>query len=595
MLTRWFSGVAVLVAVWAAPVQAADDKSEPALVVQVRSLNALMETGKYLAGLAGQEEKAKQAEGIIKARIGQKGLEGIDAKMPFGLYAHELSIGRPPVAMIPVADQKAVLALLKAINFEPEEKDGLYTISRDELPVEIYFRFANDYAYVTAINAGDVDKDKLLDPAILKMASPQTLAAATLNIDRLPRTLKNLAIGQMESGLRKAQRHRPRHESEAEAHLRSEALKQLAAKIASVIREGAKATLQVEVDPKSHDLAVQMSLTGKSGSSLAENIASLGERKSLFGGLSSTEAAATGLVHFNLSESMRASLGQLIDHAAKKLETEERDEAKRELGGKLLKAIAPSVKAGQLDWFGTLRGPNKSKHYTGVFAIKVKEGKQIEKTVREIIDRVAPAREKAKIEYDADKVGEVAIHRVILKGKIDRKGKRVFGETDLYVAFRDDAFIASLGEEALEVIKEVISAQPKYAPVAQVQVSLARLLPLIALAPRGDKIAPAAAKVLEDAKDGGKIRFTVEGGKALKARFSVTALAIKFFAIARQRQAEPVEGEAEPDNQAARFRDRAKGLTQERVQQAQKEAQRAYDEAVKIQKELEKPQKSPRK
>ena len=40
----------------------------------------------YLAKVAGQEEKAKQFDGMIQSKIGDKGLEGIDPKKPIGAY-----------------------------------------------------------------------------------------------------------------------------------------------------------------------------------------------------------------------------------------------------------------------------------------------------------------------------------------------------------------------------------------------------------------------------------------------------------------------------------------------------------------------------
>src|SRR5438309_1922393 len=87
MLPRWFSGIALVSVMAAAPARAADEKPQPAVVVGVRSLDALLSNARYLASLAGEGERAKQAEKIVKGRIGAKGLEGIDAKRPFGFYA----------------------------------------------------------------------------------------------------------------------------------------------------------------------------------------------------------------------------------------------------------------------------------------------------------------------------------------------------------------------------------------------------------------------------------------------------------------------------------------------------------------------------
>jgi hypothetical protein len=540
MFARWFPALtAVCVLAAAAPVRAADDKSEPILVVKVRSLNALIDTGKYLAGLAGQEEHARQVERMIKNRIGEKGLEGIDAKRPLGIYSNDLNPQRAsPVFMVPVADQKALLKLLKQVDLEPTEKDGLYTVSPEFLPVEVYFRFGNGYAYITALNAGSVDKDRLLDPDGLKLPHARALAAATLNIDRIPRSLKQIAISTLEKNFQRIQKQKRRRKSEAEANLRVEALKEIAGCLTSVIKEGGQAGLQVEVNQPTHDLSLQMSLTGKSGSKLAQQIAHLGETTSLFSSLATADAAFLGQARFTLPEGIRKALGPMIDDIGTKIQEKERDETKRELGLKLFKALTPSLKAGELDYFLGLRGPNRNKHYTGVMAIKVQDGAELEKTIRDIIDRVAPQTEKDRIKFDADKVGDVAIHRITIKDHLDAGAKKTFGTPDLYVAFRKDAAIAVLGEEGLDVIKEAIASKSGAIPLVRYEISLARLVPLIAAQPHGEKAAAAADKIFKDAPDGGKIRFTVQGGKALRARVDVTALAVKFFVLTRKGAAE---------------------------------------------------------
>src|SRR6266850_786593 len=58
----------------------------PAVVVRVKSLDVLVQNVNLVVRLVGQEEYAKQIEGLIKSKIGKKGLEGIDPTRPFGAY-----------------------------------------------------------------------------------------------------------------------------------------------------------------------------------------------------------------------------------------------------------------------------------------------------------------------------------------------------------------------------------------------------------------------------------------------------------------------------------------------------------------------------
>src|SRR6059058_364122 len=72
----------------APPVRAADAKpSTPTLVVRLEAVDDLFADLKYLAAFADRDDLVAQAEGLLKARGGAKGVEGIDTKRPLGLYA----------------------------------------------------------------------------------------------------------------------------------------------------------------------------------------------------------------------------------------------------------------------------------------------------------------------------------------------------------------------------------------------------------------------------------------------------------------------------------------------------------------------------
>jgi hypothetical protein len=536
MLKRWLSGltvVCVLAAAW--PARAADAKQEqPTLVITVKSLDSLIANTKYLIKVAGYEEQAKQYEAMLKARIGKKGLDGIDTKRPLGMYVTDFQNGSA-VAMVPIADEKALLNFLKGLNLDPEKNDkGLYTVSPDFLPIEFYFRIVNKYAYVTALNSENIDPAKLLDPAVIAPRNKNALASITAHISRIPDTLKQLALSQLELQLKNLQKARSKHETEAQAKIHAKVLKELTDVAAAVIKEGDEVAFHVEVDRKANTVAVEASLNGKPNTRLSKMIAQLAGANSLFADIAGEDDAATARVHVSLPESLREAIGPLVDEGLKKLHEKEKDEAKRELGEKFLKAVIPTLKAGEIDVLAALRGPTKNGHYAGLVGIKIKDGNEVEKVVKEIITKVAPMTEKVKIKLDAAKEGDVAIHQVTLTADIDAKVKAILGNEPLYFAFRKDAVLVAVGEGGLDALKAAIAAQPKAGPLVTAQVSLARLVPLITAASKNDKHGEEVAKVLkaalEDAKDPGKVQLTIEGGESLKARLSLSAQVIKVIA-----------------------------------------------------------------
>jgi hypothetical protein len=554
MLIRWLPRLAVL-AVVVAPVPTragAAEKVRPVTLVRIRSLDALFQDAKYLATLAGEEERARQVEGIIKARIGDKGLDGIDPKRPLGVYTRDL-VDISPVAMVPVADEKALVKLLKGLNLTVEKnKDGYYTIPLDFLPVEtsVHFRIANGYAYVTSLDTTAIDKDKLLDAEMLKGSNPNSLVSVTLNLANVSQDSKQLALGQLETQTNKLKQKQPPRETAAQKEVRESFFREVAATGASVIKEGGEVTLQLDVDRQKGRVAFQLSLAGKSGSNLRRKIADLGRATSLFAGVTGEDLAARGLAHITLPADVRRALEPVVDHALKELPQKEQDPGKREMIERALKALAPTVKAGELDGAVILRGPSANGQYTLATGIKVRDAAEVEKVVRDIVAKVAPHTEKVKVKFDADKADDVAIHRIDVRGDVDKKFVKAFGNGPFYLAFRKDAVLLTAGDKALDAIKELAAAKPQTGPLFGLEASVARLVPLgvaVGKQDRNSKAAQDAAREVfgQGAKDPGRVRLSLQGGPALTLRLSVSAGVIKFAARAhresRRRAAEEKE------------------------------------------------------
>jgi hypothetical protein len=539
MLARWFSGVAVFCLVAATtPVRAADDKPQPTLVVGVRSLETLLSDARYLASLAGDKERARQVEKMIRARIGEKGLDGIDAKRPFGLYA---AFGEGltdifGVFMVPIADEKVFLKLLKGLKLDViKDEDGLYSLNPDFLPKEVtvYFRFANKYAYITALVPGAVDKDKLLDPETIKPAGKTALASGVLHLTRIPEIIRDLGISQVEKNAKKAEKQSPANETEVQRQFRVQVLRELAATVVAVLKEGKDLGFEVQVDRKAGKLATEFKLTGKAESDLAGKIAKLGQRTSLFTGLAGSDSAAGNLVHFMIPENLRKTLQPMLEKRIKYIEENEDNETKRDLEVRFLKSFIPTLKAGDVDYGLDLRGPTKAGKYTAVLGLKLKDAADLEKVLRDIL-KVVPEGEREKVKLEADKEGDVAIHRIDIKDRLekDKNAKKVFGDASLYMAFRKDAVFVTLGEKGLEAIKAAIKTKASTCGLVRTDITMSRLVPLISAVNKNEAITKLVKEVFGDSKDSGKIHITLDGGKALTGQLTMTGAVVHFMARA---------------------------------------------------------------
>lgn len=512
---------------------AAAESTTPSLVIRIKSIDTLVADIQTLASLAGAEEQAKQIDGILKAKIGAKGFEGIDPKRPLGLYATLTGnlIDASAVVLVPIADEKTFLDLLERLDVKTEKsKDGVYTVATG-LPIPVYFRFANKYAYVTARDKGALEKVKLLEPAKVLPSGGTGTLSAMIRIDQIPDEIKQIALGQMELKLADAQDKEVPGETASQKQLKIAILKDISRRVAAVVKDGNVLSVQLDLDRGANELVFDATLTGKSGSKLTTDIAELGQSRSLFAGTQGSDSAMNGLLHWILPEEVRKTLDPVIDEGIQKALEKESDAAKRAGAEKLLRALTPTLKSGDLDTAFTLRGPGPNGKYGLVLGIKVKDGQAIEQTARDLIQSL-PKGDQAKIKLDAETVGDIKVHRADVQKDFDAKTRELFGENPLYMAFRPDAWFFAFGEGGLEALKEVVVAKPKAGPQIQFEMALARMAPIMAKETKNaDKL---AADAFGAGSDKDKLRFTVEGGKTLHARFVMKTEVVKFFSQVSQ-------------------------------------------------------------
>jgi hypothetical protein len=538
-----------------APVRAAEaEQPAPALIVRIQSIDGLLADAEYLAGLAGHKEQAKQMQGMLKAKVGKQGLQGIDTTRPLGLYGTVGAQGIDSTAavLIPIKDEDAFLKLLESLNVKPEKgDDGVYTVTPEQLPLPIYFRFAHKYAYVTVRDKSAIEKDKLIEPSkILPPGGTGTLSIS-LRFDLIPEGIKQLALGQMELKLADAKEQKEPGETEAQHKFKEAILDDVSRQVTALLKDGRELSLRIDVDRKAEEISLELGLSATPSSPLAKTIADVGQGKSLFANLLTANAAMKGVVLCALSDEVRKAMGPMIDEGLRKLLDKEQDPLKR-AQGELFKALAPTFKAGQLDAAFSVLGPGKSGHYAFLAGLKVKDGKAIDQAIRDATKEL-PEKDKAKVKLDAETADDIKIHRAEIGKDMDEKQRQVFGEGPLYTAVRSDAWFFAFGDGGLDALKAALSAKPGTTLPFQLDIAMARLAPAMA---KGES--KNAEKVAEEVfgkagPQGDRIHVTVEGGKAARLRVSVKAPVVTFaskLGQGVQAQFKPVTPkEKKPDDQ----------------------------------------------
>ncbi len=528
----------------AAPAQQA--AAPPTLVLRIRSLDTLLESGKLLANAAGQGDLLEQLKTLVGAKVGPKEVAGaVDAKRPLGLYAR---VGKEitdlqAVLLVPVANEKQFLTLLDNLNFKAEQgNDGLYTVKQTLLPLDVYLRFAHDYAYLTALNPDALRKTALIPPGQLFPAQQSAALSLSLRLDQVPDVAKQVLLQHVHEALNKAIELKEKGESKACHQCQTQLLREVGRQLTAVVRDGVELNAEVDVEKKTRAIRAQVMLTAKPGSALASTFAKLGKAKTPVGGVLSADAALNVLVRYTLPEKLHKALRGAIDEAAKKALAGTTDEARRQQAARLLEALAPTFQSGEVDFALSLRGPSKAKRYTVVAGLRVEEGEKLHQTLRDLLKEI-PEGERDRVKLDVEKIAGAAIHALDLGKEFDARGRALFGDGPLYVAFRPDAVLVGLGEDGLKALKAALQAPPTATAPLRFDISPGRLAAL------GAKTRDQARAVeqLRARGEDGRVHITVEGGATLRVRFrmglSVVRLLSDFATLSGK--AAPPEGDKE--------------------------------------------------
>jgi hypothetical protein len=530
MRSRWLPWLPLLavLALFAGPAPApAQAKPEtPTFVLRVRSLDTLFTSGQLLLEAVGKGQVLKQLDDIIKSKVGPKGLVGVDRRRPLGLYAN---VGKDitdlkAVLLVPISDEKAFLELLDGLNFKTENKDGLYTVKQNVLPLDIHFRFAHKYAYITALNPEAIDPGTLIAPAKLFSAKQTAALSLRLRVDQVPDMAKQILLQHLNDGLDKVLEVKEKNSGPAQNAFREQLVKEIGRQLTSAIRDGLVLNADIDVDAKSSVFTADVRMTAKPGSLLATTIDKLGQGKSLFAGLLRDDAAMNLLVHHELPDKLRSALGGLISEAAKKSLAETSDEAKKKQILQVIAALEPTFKAGQLDLAISLRGPGAGDRYTLVGGVKLKDGDKVAATLRELLKDL-PEAERKNIKLDVEKAGGATIHELNLSRGFDAKAREMFGEGPMYIAFRPDAAFFAMGEDSRKAIKEALTAPTPASAPLRLDLSLSRLAVVMAKTPEQVK----AARRLLTQNEEGRFRISLEGGQQLRLRVHVNLTVIRLL------------------------------------------------------------------
>ena len=507
------------------------EKAQPTVEVRLRSVNDLLTKAEYIGGLAGQEDAVKHIREVVKQlSVDGKGIEGIDPKRPFGAHATLTAdvVNSSFTLMVPLADQDRFLGLLKErLQLTPEkEDDGTYKVS---VPIisEVYLRFANEYVYV-ARTQKELDPKTLVTPKAFFAKDDGAVGSVLVRFDQIPAELKKFVIGQLELGIKEQRRNKAGNESAAEKAALDWAGDNITGGLKTLLDDAKELQARVYVDEKTDDLSAELTLTAKSGSTLAKNFASLAGKTSIPAAIvGGKDAAVRVTAKAGLPDGAKRDLAKVVDSAIDEI-LKQVPEGEKEIAERVLKTLAPSLKAGELDFALSLTPTDKG--YTLIAATGVKKGKDIEALVKDLAKQFGPMiGDAVEFDFDVETIGDFKLHKVTVNA-LPADVEKVFGTNKVWVAISDDHIAVSVEPDGT-ALKAGLKAKPAAVPAVSVEVAAAKLVPLVARTLKPDEIKAILKDAFPDGATGkDTVSITVTGGDQLTVKGKVKGKAIRMVA-----------------------------------------------------------------
>lgn len=501
--------------------------ADPPIVFQTQPIGQILDDIRAAGRQIGGERAAKALNRDIEQWLGPKGFDGLDLTRPVVGYilVPEDPLDFTIVLALPVTGEKEFVDFCVRWNrLGPRVRpDGLMILPALRPELTALGRIVDGYAYIaTGLRApvAALDPKKIIPAAKLFDPAEQAIASGRVYFDRFPAGSRELLGAYL--GLLKL--------VGAQAQARSDqvVLGSLLPRLVTLSRrylelsKGAKELVgRLTLNPATTDLRFEATLTTIPGSPLDKLVAAHKPTTNMFGGLLTPDAAVGFRTRLPLfaPELQAAAIDMMQELQREALDGA--PPAGDALVKELVKGLTRTVKTGELDVVGVVRGPDKNGKFTAIGAIAFDDPAALEKAFRKFLDTIPLPMEG--LTWDAAKVGTVSVHQYSLAGgQFPNDLRRTFGEKGAiaFAAAPHGVFVV-VGPEPMPVMKQVLAQKPVPAPVLSVQINPAKLMALAGAlnGPRNEEQMVRAFGKAD--KPFSAISMSVEGGKELKLTIGV--------------------------------------------------------------------------
>jgi hypothetical protein len=508
----------------------------PLFFAQVASLDRLIEDARELA--AGFGKKSVFEDILQKARklVSTEGASGFDSGKPWSAYVRVSDRGdmATVVLLLPMRKEASFRRLLQDIGLQELSQTGdltAYRLPREavtqaigpgkvQLPEQVYVRFADDYAHICLVGDPNLlTGTRLLPAAGLFAPRRGKLLSATLRIDRLPPPWRERLL----AGAKDIDKLIPPSDQAIVRTYATAFAAKLTEYTTNLINGGRNLTLDVALNPRSDNLALDLYLQGRKDSPLAAGLAELSKTPSLFGDLALEDAVLSLFVNVRFPRELRLMLPLLVSEATR-LTLRDATEEDRRKHEPMFRVVGETFAAGELDAGMILRSRGEGNPASVLAGVKVPNGEALNRLFRDLVGELDKGA-RDLFELDAVDLGGVKAHRFRVQEQFTDSFRKVHGDNPVYYAFRKDALLATSGAEGKQTLVRAIALKSRPSPLALVTLNFRELILLL---PVLGEDAPLARQQLT-AEHPGRMRFELAGGDALRLHIGMELAALRFM------------------------------------------------------------------
>jgi hypothetical protein len=438
---------------------------EPVFVVTVAGLDRALDDVDHLARLAERPEVGGFVRGMYGAFNSKRGLDG---KRPISLFAFLPDNAGPGVQpefalLVPVGkieDLQAALKLTRRVTLKSEETEGRYSlqIGKKSVPVQVH----GDWAVVS-------ESESLLSEESIReerwtAVLGESDAVAYVGWSHLPSSV----FQEIESRMARdaaAQQTRREGESDFDYEARQTGRELASSAFSQLFHDADSLTARLDVSSKSKSIRTEVSIFPKSGSALAQSLASLPV-------VSPFAAQAQRPDPLSLSLSI-ASPDKLQAALSKMVEQLRQEVRRKTVGADELRAIEEAISAiapmiASESYAGYLRiAPTADDRISIAAAAANPQAKQFADLMTRYLPEAGKSPDVRGLTMRAHEAGGIAFHRIV-PAQSRSEDEELFGpNAAVYVGSGKGAvWLAVSGSGADQMLTSMVEPAPASAAIA---------------------------------------------------------------------------------------------------------------------------------